>query len=103
MMADRYNGSVYIPPSYRGNALELERDAKEQYVEECKKDTAEGVCEQKKDTGGLRHPFSEDGGSSAVVLLVLFLLLLSDAGQDKKGKCPEDMLLYLGLLFLLIG
>lgn len=101
-MAQGYKRSVYIPQSYRGNALELERACVPAEETECKAEQGSCPAEQKRESNVLSRLFSSESGN-AVILLVLALLLLGDGGRDKKEKCPDDTLLYLGLLLLLLA
>ena len=104
-MADGYyKGNVYIPPNWRGNALALEQMCEREENEQCNQPPLPSP--PKCEGGGLWGLFSRllsgDDGWGLVILLVLALLLLGDGGRDKKEKCSDDTLLYLGLLFLLL-
>ena len=104
-MADGYyKGNVYIPPNWRGNALALEQMCEREENEQCNQPPlpSSPKCEDGGLSGFISRLFSGEGGWSLVILLVIALLLLGDGGRDKKEKCSDDTLLYLGLLFLLV-
>ena len=101
---DRGRGaSVYIPPSYRGNALYFENLCREDPCEdapnehecevECKK-TSE--CRDSGLLGRFRGLFNSD--SAVVIAVVLFLLF------SKRDKCEDsgDDLLVIMLVALLV-
>ena len=109
------NASVYIPPSYRGNALFLESLGREQ--EECGKDpreyNGEHERENRQECGGEckpPHECRETGlfgrlaglvrSDNAVVIAVALFLLFSR--KEKKEDQSDDMLTILLLLLVLL-
>ena len=90
-------GGVYIPPSYRGNALSLESRAIE---EECEK---EPPCEKKTERKGplLSGLCSGEDGWLWVAVVVLAVFLVCRESDSGRGRSFDDPLLYLGILLLL--
>ena len=105
--------SVYIPPSYRGNALYLEQLGREEErcgdsECECRPEPPPRECIEKRthppeDRGGegiLGRIMSFLGSDGAVVAAVVLFLLFSRKG--KQDECGDDMLTVLLLLLVLL-
>lgn len=91
-------GSVYIPPSYRGNALALEAAT---IKDECE---IEPPCEKKQERKGslLSGLCSGDEGWLWVALIVAAVLLICREKENGTHGGIDDTLLYLGVLLLLL-
>ena len=102
-----YRSSVYIPPTYRGNALELgmAREECEAHSERpCPAQEQDGCTggDGKREGGILSRLLSCDSETIWVLLLVGAVLLL---GREKNESCDTDhgdALWYLLLLVLVL-
>lgn len=106
-----YRGSVYIPPSYRGNALSLCRIAEDEC--ELEHDCGERCAEAKEidcrpqnearcEGNLITKLFSGEKGWLWVVLLVAAVLLFDKDKGSGECKGKDEWWVYLLLLLLLL-
>ena len=106
-----YRGSVYIPPSYRGNALSLCRIAEDECEHErndCNErcmEAHEEHCPQKDtkcESNLITRLFSDEHGWLWVVLLVAAVLLFDKEKGSAECTGKDEWWPYLLLLLVLL-